>query len=88
MTYSPLIEGFRAGLRGRKIDTAGRLTVKTPPPSIAELAARYGVTVRTVYRWKRAGVALSDPLEIAGHIAIKSNSARAVHAALQTIKQP
>ena len=57
-------------------------------PSIAELAARYGVSVRTVYRWKRAGVDLSDPLEIAGHIAMKSNSAAAVCAALKTIKKP
>jgi len=88
MTYSPLIEGFRAGLRGREIDTATRLTVKTPPPSIADLAARYQVSVRTVYRWKRAGVDLTSPLEIAEHIAIKSNSAAAVHAALKTIKSP
>ncbi len=86
---SPLAQGFCRGVHP-DFDTATResMSVKPPPPSIAELAARYQVSERTLYRWKRAGVNLADPLAIAEHIALKSNSAAAVHAALKTIKQP
>ena len=47
------------------------------------LAADWGVTSRTIYAWKRAGVDFSDNVSVCGHIAsLRNPSNAALRAAL------
>jgi len=36
--------------------------------NINELAATYGLSVRTLYRYKLAGIDITDPLEVVAHM--------------------
>jgi len=90
MTYSPLTEGFRAGLRGREIDTARKLDTSTAmslPALIRTTAAKFRVHPRTVRRWRKAGVDIANDLEVASHIALKGRSAAALKSAIELIKK-
>jgi len=37
---------------------------KAPAALLNKLAASYGVTVRTLYRYKLAGIDITDPLQV------------------------
>ena len=52
---------------------------------IRQLARKYGVTQRTVYRWQTCGVNLSDPCEVAMHLAGQKSPSPAAVQAVKTI---
>ena len=42
--------------------------VKIPAARLEELAATYGLSVRTLYRYKLAGIDVTDPLQVVAHM--------------------
>lgn len=52
---------------------------------IRQLAERYGVNVRTIYRWQRDGVNLDDACEVGLYLASLKNTAPGAVAAVQTL---
>jgi transcriptional regulator with XRE-family HTH domain len=50
---------------------------------IRQLAEKYGVTVRTIYRWERDGVNLADPCEVGLYLSRQKKSAPAAVAAVK-----
>jgi len=85
---SPLIEGFKIGLLGQNFDTATRESMSpTHRRKISELADRFKVSERTIFRWKRAGVNIEDDLDVASHIAMHGRSAAALKSASELIKK-
>ncbi len=71
---SPLATGFVQG-----IAPAPKLEV------IRQLAEQYGVTVRSIYRWQRDGVAIHDPLAVAAHLANQRGPSPAALAACKNL---
>jgi hypothetical protein len=53
--------------------------------TIRQMARAYQVTPRTVYRWQRAGVEISDPCSVALHLAKQKSPAPAAVAAVKNI---
>lgn len=64
----PLVAGFVAGVTN-SVETADRVMRHTPlNVTIKTLATRYGVSSRTILRWKKCGVDVLNPLAVAAHI--------------------
>jgi hypothetical protein len=54
----------------------------------AELEKKYHVNRRTLYRWKKLGVNLNSPQQVAAHITKQKNSSpAAIEAAIQTLQK-
>ncbi len=54
----------------------------------AELEKKYHVTKRTLYRWKKMGVNLNSPQQVAAHVAAQNaSSPAAVSAAIKEISK-
>jgi hypothetical protein len=59
-----------------------------PGLNYAELEKKYHVTKRTLYRWKKMGVNLNSPQQVAAHIATqKAPSPAAIEAAIRTLQK-
>jgi hypothetical protein len=59
---------------------------KMPIEEAKRLAAEWGVTSRTIYNWKRAGVDFTDKLAVCDHIAsLRNPSHAALRAALAVL---
>ncbi len=55
----------------------------------AALEARWNVNRRTLYRWKKLGVNLNSPQQVAAHVAAQNaSSPAAVSAAIKEISKP
>jgi hypothetical protein len=85
-THSPLALGF---IEGIKFDRVGKVTMpilENPKLEvIRQHAATYHIGQRTAYRWIEDGVNLSDPLEVALHVASLKHPAPAAVAAVRKI---
>ncbi len=54
----------------------------------AALEARWNVNRRTLYRWKKLGVNLNSPQQVAAHISNQKNSSpAAIEAAIRTLQK-
>jgi hypothetical protein len=52
------------------------------------LEARWNVNRRTLYRWKKLGVNLNSPQQVAAHISKQKNSSpAAIEAAIRTLQK-
>jgi hypothetical protein len=88
---SPLAIGFIEGIMPRVFDRKHFLAmpILTDPrlEVIRQHAEDYRVNPRTVYRWLRDGVNLSDPAEVALHVAsLKHPAPAAIDAAENLLK--
>lgn len=89
MTSNPLAIGFIEGIMPRVFDRKHFLAmpILTDPrlEVIRQHAEAYRVNPRTIYRWLRDGVNISDPAEVALHVASLKHPAPAALAAVESL---
>jgi hypothetical protein len=84
MNHSPLIRGFCRGI-SPQFDTNQQVSPMTP--DFSTIASTYAVHPRTVRRWYRAGVEITNPQSVGKHLSEQRRpSIAAIRASLEILK--